>query len=258
MIRVEQLGKSFGTERILHNINFNVAKGAFFGIIGPNGSGKSTLLQTISGIEPVSDGRIWLEDRQVSAYSSKELARWVTVLQQDALPPVRFSVREVVEMGRYPFLNWLGEESEDSAALIDRIMDKLHLRELAHRQVERLSGGERQRVALAKSMAQQPRLLLLDEPTTFLDIGYQIQMMDYIRSWQQEANLTIVAVLHDLNLAAQYCDLLLVLSEGRIAGLGTPHEMLNSSLISRVYGTKPIVLPHPVSGVPQILLQPEH
>jgi iron complex transport system ATP-binding protein len=106
-------------------------------------------------------------------------------------------------------------------------------------------------------MAQQPRLLLLDEPTTFLDIGYQIQMMDYIRSWQKEADLTIVAVLHDLNLAAQYCDLLLVLSEGQIAGLGTPHEMLNSRLISQVYGTKPIVLPHPVSGVPQILLQPE-
>jgi iron complex transport system ATP-binding protein len=131
MIRVEQLGKSFGTERILQHINFNVAKGTFFGIIGPNGSGKSTLLQTISGIEPVSEGRIWLEDKQVSAYSSKELARWVTVLQQDALPPVRFSVREVVEMGRYPFLNWLGEETKDSGALIDRIMDKLDLRELA-------------------------------------------------------------------------------------------------------------------------------
>jgi iron complex transport system ATP-binding protein len=122
--------------------------------------------------------------------------------------------------------------------------------------VDQLSGGERQRVALAKSMAQQPRLLLLDEPTTFLDIGYQIQMMDYIRGWQQEADLTIVAVLHDLNLAAQYCDQLLVLHEGEVLGIGTPHQILTSDLILQVYGTKPIILPHPISGVPQILLQP--
>ncbi|MDB5055371.1 MAG: yvrA [Bacilli bacterium] len=258
MIRVEKLAKRFDTQLILQDIDFHVAKGAFFGIIGPNGSGKSTLMQTISGIEPASEGNIWLEGKPVHAYSTKELARWVTVLQQDALPPVRFSVREVVEMGRYPFQNWLGEETKDCTALIDAIMDKLSIRELADRQVELLSGGERQRVALAKSMAQQPRLLLLDEPTTFLDIGYQIQMMDYIRSWQQEAGLTIVAVLHDLNLAAQYCDQLLVLNQGRIVGLGTPQEMLNSELISEVYGTKPIILPHPTSGVPQIILQPNH
>jgi iron complex transport system ATP-binding protein len=197
-----------------------------------------------------------LEGKKVSAYSNKELARWVTVLQQDALPPVRFSVREVVEMGRYPFQSWLGEEDADSGFMIDTIMKKLHLNEFSDRLVEQLSGGERQRVALAKSMAQQPRLLLLDEPTTFLDIGYQIQMMDYIRSWQQEADLTIVAVLHDLNLAAQYCDQLLVLHEGKVWGIGTPEEILNSELIEQVYGTKPIIMPHPISGVPQIILQP--
>jgi iron complex transport system ATP-binding protein len=256
MIRVEKLGKSFGTERILHEIDFQVPKGAFFGIIGPNGSGKSTLLQTISGVLAASEGHVWLEGKEVSAYSNKALARWLTVLQQDALPPVRFSVREVVEMGRYPFQGWFGDEKEDSRSLIDAIMEKLKISEFSDRLVEQLSGGERQRVALAKSMAQQPRLLLLDEPTTFLDIGYQIQMMDYIRGWQQEADLTIIAVLHDLNLAAQYCDQLLVLHEGEVWGIGTPQDILNSELISQVYGTKPIIMPHPVSGVPQIILQP--
>jgi iron complex transport system ATP-binding protein len=256
MIRVEKLGKSFGAERILREIDFTVAQGAFYGIIGPNGSGKSTLLQIISGIEPVSVGQVCLEGKEVNTYSKKELARWVTVLQQDALPPVPFSVREVVEMGRYPFQSWLGVEKQDSSGLIDRIMRKLDISEFSNRHVDQLSGGERQRVALAKSMAQQPRLLLLDEPTTFLDIGYQIQMMDYIRSWQQEADLTIVAVLHDLNLAAQYCDQLLVLHEGEVLGIGTPQQILTSELISQVYGTKPIILPHPISGVPQILLQP--
>jgi iron complex transport system ATP-binding protein len=256
MIRVEKLSKSFGAERILYDIDFTVAQGAFFGIIGPNGSGKSTLLQIISGIEPVSAGQVCLEGKDVSTYSKKELARWVTVLQQDALPPVHFSVREVVEMGRYPFQSWLGDEKLDSSGLIDRIMQKLDISDFSNRHVDQLSGGERQRVALAKSMAQQPRLLLLDEPTTFLDIGYQIQMMDYIRNWQEEADLTIVAVLHDLNLAAQYCDQILVLHEGEILGIGTPQQILTSDLISQVYGTKPIILPHPISGVPQILLQP--
>lgn len=256
MIRVEKLSKHYGAEPILKNINFSVDQGAFFGIIGPNGSGKSTLLQTISGIEPASEGAIWLEGKEVSAYSNKELARWLTVLPQDALPSVRFSVREVVEMGRYPFQSWLGDEKHDSSALIDRIMSKLDIIEFADRQVDQLSGGERQRVALAKSMAQQPRLLLLDEPTIFLDIGYQIQMMDYIRNWQQEADITIVAVLHDLNLAAQYCDQLLVLHEGEVLGIGTPQQILISELIFQVYGTMPIIISHPVSGVPQILLQP--
>jgi iron complex transport system ATP-binding protein len=256
MIRVEKLGKSFGAERILHGIDFRVDKGAFFGIIGPNGSGKSTLLQTISGVLAVSEGQVWLEGKEVSTYSNKALARWLTVLQQDALPPVRFTVREVVEMGRYPFQGWFGDEKENSGALIDAIMEKLKISEFSDKLVEQLSGGERQRVALAKSMAQQPRLLLLDEPTTFLDIGYQIQMMDYIRGWQQEADLTIIAVLHDLNLAAQYCDQLLVLHEGEVWGIGSPQDILNSELISQVYGTKPIIMPHPVSGVPQIILQP--
>jgi iron complex transport system ATP-binding protein len=255
-ILVEKLGKSFGAERILRDINFSVADGAFFGIIGPNGSGKSTLLQTISGIEPTSEGHVWLEGKDVEAYSNKELARFVTVLPQDALPPVGFSVREVVEMGRYPFQSWLGDEKQDSRDLIDTIMRKLDIIAFSNRKVDQLSGGERQRVALAKSMAQQPRLLLLDEPTTFLDIGYQIQMMDYIRGWQQEADLTIVAVLHDLNLAALYCDQMLVLHEGKVWGIGTPEQILTSELIEQVYGTKPIILSHPINGVPQILLQP--
>jgi iron complex transport system ATP-binding protein len=156
-ILVEKLGKSFGAECILRDINFSVAQGAFFGIIGPNGSGKSTLLQTISGIEPASEGHVWLEGKDAGAYSNKELARFVTVLPQDALPSVRFSVREVVEMGRYPFQSWLGDEKQDSRDLIDTIMRKLDISEFSERNVDQLSGGERQRVALAKSMAQQPR-----------------------------------------------------------------------------------------------------
>ncbi|OCT10616.1 ABC transporter ATP-binding protein [Paenibacillus pectinilyticus] len=256
MIKVEGLDQHFREQQVLHQISFEVGQGEFFGIIGPNGSGKSTLLRLISGMDPVKIGRVFLKDKPVASYSRKELAKWLAVLQQDALPPVGFTVREVVEMGRYPFQNWLGEDTADADGLIDAIVTKLELDTFADRTIERLSGGERQRVALAKVMAQQPSLLMLDEPTTFLDIGYQIQMMDYIRGWQQESALTVVAVLHDLNLAAQYCTRLMIVHEGRVHAIGTPAELITSERIAEVYGTEPIVMKHPVSEVPQILLQP--
>lgn len=256
MIKVEQLSQSFHERLVLENISFEVQQGEFFGIIGPNGSGKSTLLRLLSGIDPVKEGSVELEGRPISAYSRKELARWLAVLQQDALPPVGFTIREVVEMGRYPFQNWLGEDIAEAEQLIEAIIRKLHLEPLVERTIERLSGGERQRVALAKVMAQQPRLLMLDEPTTFLDIGYQVQMMDYIREWQRESQLTVIAVLHDLNLAAQYCTRLMVIHNGELAAIGTPDEIITSKLITDVYGTEPIVLQHPVNQAPQILLQP--
>jgi iron complex transport system ATP-binding protein len=256
MIQVEHLDKKFDGRQVLRDIGFEVKPGEFFGIIGPNGSGKSTLLRLLSGVDPASAGNIKLQGKSIAAYSRKELARWLAVLQQDALPPMGFTVREVVEMGRYPFQNWLGEDTADASALVDHIIEKLDLGPLLDRTIELLSGGERQRVALGKVMAQQPSLLMLDEPTTFLDIGYQIQMMDYIKGWQRETSLTVVAVLHDLNLAAQYCNRLLVVHEGRLAAIGTPEEIIKSELIAQVYGTEPIVLKHPINQAPQILLQP--
>jgi iron complex transport system ATP-binding protein len=256
MIEVEQLSRSFKGQQVLDSISFEVKQGEFFGIIGPNGSGKSTLLRLISGIDPVTSGSVRLNGQPASSYSRKELARWLAVLQQDALPPIGFTVREVVEMGRYPFQNWLGEDSKDAESLIHTIIEKLKLGPLAERTIEMLSGGERQRVALGKVMAQQPRLIMLDEPTTFLDIGYQVQMMDYIKEWQRESELTVVAVLHDLNLAAQYCSRLMVVHNGRVAAIGTPEEIITSNLIAEVYGTEPIVLLHPLNNAPQILLQP--
>ncbi|MBD0380070.1 heme ABC transporter ATP-binding protein [Paenibacillus sedimenti] len=256
MIEVKQLYRSFRGQKVLENISFEVKQGEFFGIIGPNGSGKSTLLRLISGVDRVTAGEVRLQGQLASSYSRKELARWLAVLQQDALPPIGFTVKEVVEMGRYPFQNWLGEDSEEAEPLIASIIDKLNLEPLVHRTIERLSGGERQRVALGKVMAQQPRLLMLDEPTTFLDIGYQVQMMDYIREWQCESQLTVIAVLHDLNLAAQYCSRLMVVHQGKIAAIGTPEEIITSGLIAEVYGTVPIVLQHPRNHAPQILLQP--
>lgn len=255
MLRVDRLDKSYGERKILDQLDFTVAEGEFVGILGPNGSGKSTLLKLLSGVEKPEGGELTLNEAPLSSYSRKHLSRILAVLQQEPIPSVNFTVREVVEMGRYPYQNWLGDEKSRSGEIVDAILGQLNLAELQHCSLTELSGGERQRVALGKAMAQEPSLLLLDEPTTYLDIGYQIQMMDIVKAWQRERKTTIVAVLHDLNLASMYCDRLLLLHEGKIAGIGSPEELVRGDLILRVYGTNPIVVDHPLYRLPQILLR---
>ncbi|GGG11635.1 heme ABC transporter ATP-binding protein [Paenibacillus abyssi] len=257
MIHVKQLVKKAGEQRILDGVSFSLEEGQMVGIIGPNGAGKSTLLSILSGVEPFQAGEVRLRDKKVDEYNRKSLARWLAVLRQEGLPSTSFSVREVVAMARFPYQNWLGDEEANSEAIIDHALEMMGLSSFAERRMDQLSGGERQRVALAKVMAQQPQLIFLDEPTTYLDIGFQVQLLDSVREWQQSNGLTVVAVLHDLNLAAQYCDRLVVLHEGKVAGLGTPLEVLTAENIRKVYGTEAIVMKHPVIGCPQVLLQPQ-
>ncbi|HBZ78955.1 MULTISPECIES: ABC transporter ATP-binding protein [Brevibacillus] len=255
MIHVRGLQKAYQDVSVLTEIDFDVKRGEFFGIIGPNGSGKSTLLKMISSVIAPDAGEITLADKPLARYTRKELARVLAVLEQEGLPPVGFRVREVLEMGRFPYQNWLGEEKDDVTPLIEEIMQLLGLVPLAERTLDQLSGGEKQRVALGKALVQKPQLLLLDEPTTYLDIGYQIQLMDIVRKWQKTTQVTVVAVLHDLNLASLYCDRILMLHKGVQIGVGTPQDMLQTDKIEAVYGTRPIVMEHPVHHLPQIMLQ---
>lgn len=241
---------------ILSGLTCRFGKGRMYGIIGPNGAGKSTLLHMLSGVEKASHGEVLFEGASLAAIPRKQLARRMAMLQQSGLPPVGFSVREVVGMGRFPYQNWMGGESADPGPIIDRALAAMGLTELQERKMDQLSGGERQRAALAKLMAQEPSVILLDEPTTYLDIGYQVQLLDTVRSWQQSRDLTVVAVLHDLNLAALYCDELAVLHAGKLEASGTPSDVLTPELIERVYETAAQVVPHPQTGVPQIMLQP--
>ncbi len=255
MIDVNRVKKQYLGKSVLNQVSFAVQPGECFGIIGPNGSGKSTLLRMLSGLENADEGTIHVAGRSIYSYKRRELARWMAVLQQESLQPNGFTVREVVAMGRYPFQNWLGEETKaGGATLIDSVLDCMGLVELADRPVEQLSGGERQRTALAKAMAQQPRVLLMDEPTTYLDIGYQTQWMNLILHWQKNTELTVVAVLHDLNLAAMYCDRLMLLDHGGIVQIGTPNEVITANRIRDVYGTEASVIRHPGYDVPQLLL----
>lgn len=256
MIEAHGIVQTVQGRLVLNGLSCSFQKGRMYGIIGPNGVGKSTLLQLLSGVDQPKQGEVMLAGRRIDSYPRKQLAKQLAVLQQSGLPPVGFSVREIVGMGRYPFQNWLGSEKIDSEPVINGALAAMGLQELEHRKMDQLSGGERQRVALAKLMAQEPSIILLDEPTTYLDIGFQVQLLDTVRAWQRERGLTVIAVLHDLNLASLYCDELIVLHQGKIAAAGTPHDVLTSALIEQVYETKTAVILHPVTGVPQIMLQP--
>ncbi|ADO55360.1 ABC transporter ATP-binding protein [Paenibacillus jamilae] len=255
-LEVAGLTRAYGKFHVLKNISWNVDEGAWWGIIGPNGSGKSTLLHLLSGVDQPTSGSVHIYGKKVGSYSRKELSQLVAVLQQEGIPPVGYTVREVIEMGRFPHQDWLGrEKGVDVEAITDRVLARLSLTSLADRTLDRLSGGQRQRVALAKVMVQEPQVLLLDEPTTYLDLRYQLEFMELLAEWRQETGVTIIAVLHDLNLAAQFCDNLLVLKDGMVEGLGTSSDLLTEDRIRRVYGVEPVMLPHPDSGVPQLLLR---
>jgi iron complex transport system ATP-binding protein len=177
----------------------------------------------------------------------------MAVLPQEGLPPVPFTVEEVVKMGRHPHMQrpWMGREDRK---VVEEVLERTGLARDRHRPVNRLSGGERQRVAIAKAMAQEPRLMILDEPTTYLDVRYQLEVLDAVHRWKKQG-VAILMVLHDLNLAAQYCDRLLMLKEGELVGEGRPSEVIRSDLIREVYGVEVFVTSHPDSGVPQVLLK---
>lgn len=253
MLRAKGLTKRYGGRFALEGVDLRVEQGETVGLIGPNGSGKSTLVRLLCGEEKPDEGRIFLAGRELSAWSPRERAKQMAVLPQEALPPVSFTVEEVVKMGRHPHMRrpWMGREDWK---VVEEVLERTGLAPDRHRPVNRLSGGERQRVAIAKAMAQEPRLMILDEPTTYLDVRYQLEILDAVRRWKKQG-MSILMVLHDLNLAAQYCDRLLLLKEGKPVGEGRPSEVIRSDLIREVYGIEVIIIPHPDNGLPQVLLK---
>jgi len=257
MIRAEHVCFRHPHGFTLRDVCLEVRRGELFGIIGPNGSGKSTLVRLLSGIDRPMSGSIRVNGRDVRSYSRKALSRLVAVLPQEPLPAVGFSVREVIGMGRYPYQNWLGREKVDAGERVDAILRELDLKELEHRRLDTLSGGERQRAALGKVMAQEPAVLLLDEPTNSLDIGHTVALMESILRWKKKSDLTVIAVLHDLNLAAQFCDRLLLMHRGEAVRIGTAEEVIEEGILREVYGICPVVLMHPVDGCPQVLMRKE-
>ncbi|MCP8618109.1 heme ABC transporter ATP-binding protein [Salirhabdus salicampi] len=254
MLTAQNIHMTLDETPVLHDVTFQVDHGACFGIIGPNGSGKSTLLKILSGYLEPTRGTVYLEGKNIRHISQKKLARKMAVLSQEALYPYPMAVVDAVSMGRYPHLKWYEREKEDDIAKVSEVMKATNVEHFQHKTLDTLSGGERQRVAIAKAMAQNPDILLLDEPTTYLDIHHQLALLEMIQQWKSEEGITVIIVLHDLNLASQFCDKLLLLNNGQIEVIGKSEEVITEKNILKVYETKPEVIPHPIHRVPQVLL----
>lgn len=235
-IRIEDVSYTISDRHILDRVTADIPEDALTGLIGPNGAGKSSLLRLISGVRRPSSGRILLGDGDVHAMTDRERARQIAVLPQNPASDVGFTVEHVVSMGRHPFLRRLQALDTESVAIVEgalRATETLHLR---GRRMTELSGGEQQRVFLARALAQEPSVLLLDEPTSSLDVRYQLELFNLIDRLRRERSLTVVMAMHDLTWAMRYCDHLLVLHGGRLVRSGPPERVIDEELLRSVFG----------------------
>lgn len=242
---------------IIQQLSFQVHKGEIFGILGPNGSGKTTLLKAVSGLLSPSEGTITLQGKAIADYHSKELAQKMAVLPQTADTTFAYKVKEVVALGRYPHQKgWLASESQEDERVIREAMEQTDTWKFRNKPLQTLSGGERQRALLARALCQEPDLLLLDEPTNHLDISHQMQLLDALKDWTRTRQLTVVAILHDLNMASLYCDRVLLLNEGRMVDLNSPRQVMTEHQLANVYETKIRRNEHPTIPRPLVTFEP--
>jgi len=270
MLRIEKLSVSYGPRRVLREVSLEVNSGEVVALIGPNGAGKSTLVRAVSGVIPVESGRIWSDDLHFQGGSSAgtkpqsrfyellslapmQRARSLAVVPQAASLPPAFTVWEMVLMGRTPHLNFLGQVSANDETIARLALQKVDALELCDRRVGELSGGEQQRVLLARALAQSTPILLLDEPTSNLDLHYQVSFMETVCALAQQDGLAVLVAMHDLNLAARYANRVALLVDGEIKASGTPRQVLTPELISMAYHLPVQVIPHPFADVPLVL-----
>jgi len=253
LVLAEDIHFSYGKRVVLQGLELSVGKGEMLGLVGPNGSGKTTLLRIISAVCKPQRGQVYLAGQPLCALRPRDRARLVATVPQNPAVPPGFTALEVVLMGRNPHLSLLQWEGPKDFKISRRVMELTETWEFRNRLLSSLSGGERQRVFMARALAQETPLLLLDEPTANLDVGYQTAIMDMVERIRQEAQVTVITAIHDLTLAARYCDRLVMLREGKIAAQGLPREVLTPESIEKVYNTRVCVVPHPVHGTIVVL-----
>ncbi|NGZ98607.1 MAG: iron ABC transporter ATP-binding protein [Nitrospira sp. WS110] len=251
---------SDATRWILENVSFCVQAGEVLGIVGPNGSGKTSLLKVLARLVNPLQGRIDLFGQELASLDQQEVACIVGVVQQDTQQLFPFTVAETVLMGRFPhrprgrWTSGFGWESREDVAIAEEAMMTVDIVHLAHRAVTDLSGGERQRAMIARALAQTPKVLLLDEPTAFLDLQHQVEICSVLVRLKEESRLTVVLVSHDLNLVSQYCDRILLLDGGQVVRLGRPEEVIEPAVLDSVYRCRVLVDRHPDTGLPRVTL----
>lgn len=252
-LRGENLTLGYGKKTVAQDLNVSIPDGHFTAIIGPNGCGKSTLLRTLSRLMTPLAGSVYLDGEQIQRYASKEVARRIGLLAQNATTPGDITVQELVARGRYPhqplFTRW---RKEDKAA-VTRAMQATGITDLAAQSVDTLSGGQRQRAWIAMVLAQETAIMLLDEPTTWLDISHQIDLLELLSELNRTQGYTLAAVLHDLNQACRYATHLIALRDGKIVAEGAPKAIVTPGLIEQIYGMRCMIIDDPVAGTPLVV-----
>jgi iron complex transport system ATP-binding protein len=257
MIRLEKIQCGYGPRIVLDGIDLEIKKGEFVGIIGPNGSGKTTVLRAITRLIKPVRGKIFLDNRDIYSLNHKEIAQEIAVVSQN-LPVITMTVKEFVLLGRVPYYkNLQFFENKQDLIAADRAMTMTDTERLKDYFMSEMSGGEVQLAFIARAIAQEPSLLLLDEPTAHLDITHQVSILDLIKRLNRQYNLTVIIVLHDLNLASEYCDKLVLMDNGKIQKVGTAEEVLTYKDIEEVYHTVVVVEKNPLSGKPFVLVVSE-
>lgn len=240
---------------MIRDLSWSLSAGKSWGVIGPNGSGKTTLLKVIDGILRPGRGDVLMDGMSIGGMSRRKLARLIAVVPQESEPVFSFTVEEIVLMGRAPYLTMFTFEGSRDRDIARNAMERTGVLPFARRSMRELSGGERQRVLIARALAQQPKVMLLDEPTAFLDIKYQKAVFDLITDLNREEGIAVVTVTHDLNLAALYCENLLLLSRGRVHSMGRPEEVITEERIASVYETEVKVDRDSETGCPRVILR---
>ncbi|GAB3405179.1 ABC transporter ATP-binding protein [Flindersiella endophytica] len=252
-LRAEQTTLAYDGRVVCEGLDVEIADGSFTVVIGPNACGKSTLLRGLARMLKPSSGSVYLDGQVISSYGSKEVARRLGLLPQSSIAPDGITVADLVARGRYPHQKLLRQWSRTDEAVVAESMAATGVTELSDRFVDELSGGQRQRVWLAMALAQQTSLLLLDEPTTFLDVAHQIEVLDLCADLHEHQGRTLVAVLHDLNHAARYATDLIVMRDGAVVAKGAPADVMTADLVEHVFGLRCRVIDDPETGTPLVV-----
>ena len=255
-ISLLQLGFSYGTQLVLQDINLEIPHQSLLALIGPNGGGKTTLLRVMSKALRPQRGTVMVDGQPLLNFSARKLAQKLAVISSEQHFEFPFSVADVVAMGRFPHLNRLERMSDRDWEIVNEAMERTCVLDFRNRSISQLSSGEKQRVLIARAIAQQPSILMLDEPNAHLDINHQIAIFNLLRTLNRQHQMTVIVVLHDLSAAAAFCETMVLLHRGRIVRTGTPAEVITQELIQQTYGAEVVVFPSPVGGCPQIAFGP--
>jgi len=250
---IKDLFFSYNDKEVLRGISLSFERNRFYSIIGPNGCGKTTLLKNISKNLDQNTGVILIENQDLNKLKTKEVARFISYVPQNTAIDFDFTAQDIVLMGRSPYLKLFQQESEKDLEIAEKAMKATNTWHIKNMNINEISGGEKQRVIIARALAQQTGIMLMDEPISQLDIHHQIELMDTIKSLVNTSDVTVVAVLHDLNIAAQYSDEIILMNEGKIFAKGSPESVITEENLMEVYKLKTSIIRNPITGKPHVL-----